>query len=209
MNCILCNTTLREPIHIEKEHRFFKCHQCGSVVRSTDTFPNYETEIDRYQTHNNDVNDPRYQKFVSPITLAVQADFSSQNTLGLDFGAGTGPVITKVLNDKGYKLNLYDPFFHPDKSVLEEKYDYIVSCEVIEHFHHPLKEFQLLKKLLKPNGKLYCMTDIYSDAIDFGNWYYKNDPTHVIFYTEKSLHWILKEIGFNELTIDKRLIDFS
>lgn len=209
MNCILCNSKLLEPIHIEKPHRFYNCSYCGSIVRSTDTFPNAIFEIERYESHNNDVNDPRYQNFVSPITLAVQADFSAQNSLGLDFGAGTGPVIKKVLNDKGYSLKLYDPFFHPDKSVLEEKYDYIVCCEVIEHFHQPLKEFKLLKNLLKPKGKLYCMTDIYRNQSNFGDWYYKNDPTHVIFYTEKSLHWIQKEFGFNELTIEKRLIVFS
>lgn len=209
MNCILCNTHLSEPIHSEKEHRFFECKNCGSVLRGRETFPDDKAEIERYTTHNNDVNDPRYQAFVSPITTAVQSDFSFENTLGLDFGAGTGPVITKVLNNNGYHLNLYDPFFHPDISVLNEKYDFIVCCEVIEHFHQPLKEFQLLKSLLKPNGKLYCMTDIYSQVIDFSKWYYKNDPTHVIFYTEKSLQWIQKEMGFNKLAIDRRLIVFS
>jgi SAM-dependent methyltransferase len=209
MNCILCTSTLTEPIHSEKEHRFYECQNCGSFLRSTDTFPNDEIEKERYETHHNDVNDIRYQKFVSPITQAVQEYFLPQNTIGLDFGAGTGPVITKVLNDKGYNLNLYDPFFYPDKSVLNLQYDYIVSCEVIEHFHNPLKEFQLLKKLLKPKGKLYCMTDIYRKEIDFATWYYKNDPTHVIFYTEKSLQWIQKEIGFDKLMIDRRLIIFS
>lgn len=209
MNCILCNSGLSEPIYVEERHRFYDCNCCGSIVRSVDTFPNDIIEIERYESHNNDVNDPRYQKFVSPITLAVQADFSSHNSVGLDFGAGTGPVITKVLNINGYSLKLYDPFFHPDKSVLKEKYDYIVCCEVIEHFHQPLKEFKLLKNLLKPKGKLYCMTDIYRNQSNFGDWYYKNDPTHVIFYTEKSLHWIQKEIGFNQLSIEKRLIVFS
>ncbi|MCR9181366.1 MAG: class I SAM-dependent methyltransferase [Flavobacteriaceae bacterium] len=209
MNCILCNSRLLEPIHIEKPHRFYDCSCCGSIVRSPDTFPDDILEKERYETHHNDVNDPRYQAFVSPITLAVQADFNPQNTLGLDFGAGTGPVITKVLNDKGYQLNLYDPFFYPDKKVLHLHYDYIVCCEVIEHFHRPLKEFELLKSLLKPGGKLYCMTDIFKIEKDFANWYYKNDPTHVIFYTEKSLQWIQKKMGFNELKIDKRLIIFS
>lgn len=209
MNCILCHSVLEKPIHVEKEHRFFDCENCGSIVRSTDTFPDFETEKERYETHNNDVNDLRYQKFVSPITNAVQANFKPQNSIGLDFGAGTGPVITKVLNDKGYKLNLYDPFFHPDKSVLNQKYDYIVCCEVIEHFHNPFKEFELLKSLLKPSGKLYCMTDIFSKNLDFGNWYYKNDPTHVIFYTEKSLRWIQREIEFSTLEINHRLIVLS
>ncbi len=209
MNCILCNSGLSHILHIEKEHRFYDCSNCGSIIRDKDTFPDSNFEKERYEIHQNDVNDLRYQKFVSPITQAVQNDFLPQGTLGLDFGAGTGPVITKVLSDKGYNLNLYDPFFHPDKSVLNQNYDYIVCCEVIEHFHKPHQEFQLLKSLLKPGGKLYCMTDIFREHLDFGSWYYKNDPTHVIFYTEKSLQWIQKQIGFNTIHIENRLIVFE
>jgi len=80
---------------------------------------------------------------------------------------------------------------------------------VIEHFHHPFNEFQLLKGLLNPNGKLYCMTDIFSETKDFATWYYKNDPTHVIFYTEKTLQWIQKNIGFKRVTIENRLVQFT
>ncbi len=198
MICTLCSSEITISFFSEKEHSFFNCSTCGSVLRGLDTFPTPEEEIIRYEEHNNDVNDIRYQKFVSPITDAVQKNFFPENSIGLDFGAGTGPVITKVLNDKGYKLNLYDPFFIPDTAPLQEKYDFIVCCEVIEHFHHPLKEFKLLHSLLKPNGKLFCMTDIYSKTIDFSTWYYKNDPTHVIFYTERSLQWIKKEMVISE-----------
>jgi len=37
-------------------------------------------------------------------------DFNT-NHKGLDFGAGTGPVISKVLKDKGYCIAQYDIFF--------------------------------------------------------------------------------------------------
>lgn len=209
MNCILCHSILEKPFHIEKQHRFFDCAQCGSIVRGIESFPDKNAEKERYEIHINDVNDPRYQSFVSPITQAVQKDFLPQDSIGLDFGAGTGPVITKVLRDNGYMVNMYDPFFHPDTAVLNQTYDFIACCEVIEHFHKPDKEFQLLKSLLKPGGKLYCMTDIFRKPNEFGKWYYKNDPTHVIFYTEKSLHWIQKEFKFSELVIENRLIVYS
>lgn len=209
MKCLLCSSIIETIFYAEKGISFFKCNCCGAIVRDKKSFMTVAEEKARYQEHNNDVNDLRYQKFVSPITNAVQKDYLSENVLGLDFGAGTGPVITKVLTDKGYKLNLYDPFFIPDISVLKKTYDFIVCCEVIEHFHHPKKEFQLLKGLLKPNGKLYCMTDVFSETKDFATWYYKNDPTHVIFYTEKSLQWIQKNMDFKSVTIEKRLIQFT
>lgn len=209
MNCTLCKSPLQKQIHVENSHRFFECESCFAIVRGKESFLNKEAELQRYQCHNNDVDDPRYQQFVSPITKSIVTDFLPQNTLGLDFGAGTGPVITKMLNQKGYQLNLYDPFFHPNPAALNCTYDYIICCEVIEHFYNPHNEFQMLKKLLKPHGKLYCMTDIYKHHTPFSKWYYKNDPTHVIFYTPKSLQWIQQNIGFQKLNITNRLIVFN
>ena len=169
--------------------------------------PNHEEEIERYQYHNNDVNDLGYQKFVSPIVNAVKQYFNS-NHIGLDFGAGTGPVLSKMLQVAGYQIKQYDPFFHKYPELLNEKYDYIASCEVVEHFHYPDKEFELLKKLLLPNGMLFCMTDIYNPTIDFANWYYKNDPTHVFIYQKETFEWIKTTFNFSDLTIDKRLVSF-
>jgi citrate lyase synthetase len=60
-----------------------------------------------------------------------------------------------------------------------------------------------------PNGKLYCMTEIYHVGIDFKTWNYKDDKTHVFIYHKKSLQWIRKKLGFSNMTIDGRLIIFS
>ena len=59
------------------------------------TFISAEAEKARYLTHNNDVEDERYQQFVSPITSAVMKQVQPLRTFGLDYGAGTGPVIAK------------------------------------------------------------------------------------------------------------------
>lgn len=169
--------------------------------------PDFETEKQRYLSHNNDIEDIHYQQFVSPIVEAVLGDFPPDNK-GLDFGAGTGPVISKMLTDKNYDIKLYDPFFHNYPLLLEEHFDYIVCCEVIEHFHQPLKEFQLLKKILNRPGVLYCMTSLYHPGINFHSWFYKNDLTHVFIYQEETLEWIQHEIGFTKLMLNKNLIKF-
>ncbi|HET8861191.1 class I SAM-dependent methyltransferase [Marivirga sp.] len=170
--------------------------------------PNDDIEIDRYTTHNNDVNDPRYRTFVSPITNGILKHFGGIHH-GLDFGSGTGPVITVVLREKGYSIDSYDPYFDNRPKVLKETYHYIACCEVVEHFHDPSLEFQRLKKLLKPNGKLFIMTDLYHEDIIFENWYYKNDPTHVFFYQESTFECIKKKFGFKSVEITGRLITFS
>lgn len=169
--------------------------------------PDLKEEKMRYEEHINDTENTGYQNFVSPITKSVLANFSPENK-GLDFGAGTGPVISKILNNNNFSIVQYDPFFYNNPKLLNNTYDYIVCCEVMEHFYHPKKEFELLKELLQPNGKLYCMTDLWDESIDFHKWYYKNDLTHVFIYHKKTIEWIKRNIGFSEVTVKDRLITF-
>lgn len=178
------------------------------IFKARKFLPTPMEEKERYELHQNDITDVGYQNFVSPIINAVKNNFYT-DSIGLDFGAGTGPVISKILNDDGYKVRQFDPFFFNDINALQLKYDYIICCEVIEHFHSPNKEFELLKKLLKPKGHLYCMTHIYTKEIDFINWYYKNDNTHVFIYQSETLMNIKASYHFSSLTIVDRLATFQ
>ncbi len=189
-----------------EENRFYRCEQCRGIFRAREYLPSPALERYTYEQHQNDVEDPRYQHFVSPITQAVLRDFGPEHE-GLDFGAGTGPVISKVLIDHGFHIHPYDPFFCPVPALLEKTYDYIVCCEVIEHFHEPAREFSLLHRMLKPQGRLYCMTHLYDESINFGKWYYQTDPTHVFFYQAATMSWICEAFGFSELRIDGRLVE--
>jgi len=190
-----------------KERTYYQCEKCAGISLDESDRLSPADEMKRYLEHNNDVEDIKYQNFVKPIILAICNDFNRHNK-GLDYGAGTGPVITKILTDDSYNIKTYDPYFHNFPYYLKKKYDYIACCEVIEHFYHPYREFKRLKTLLSKNGALYCQTDIYKDNISFKNWYYKNDPTHVFFYTEKTVCWIKEKFNFKEGTIKNRLITF-
>lgn len=166
-----------------------------------------EQERQRYLAHNNSPTDPEYRKFVAPIVDAVKKHFTL-NHLGLDFGAGPAAVIAEILKSKDYKVETYDPFFHDQPALLKQTYDYIACCEVIEHFRDPARGFKLLRSLLKPNGALLCMTELYDEGIDFGKWAYKNDITHRFFYTRRALEWIRVNFNFASLKIDGRLVSF-
>ncbi|MBL1320870.1 MAG: class I SAM-dependent methyltransferase [Methylophaga sp.] len=204
--CPLCHGN-SSKFHNNKQ-QYHQCGACQAVFMGAEYLLDATDEESRYLSHNNDVTDEGYQQFVSPITSAVLIHQTPEQK-GLDFGAGTGPVIAKVLADNHFKLDLYDPFFHNDVTLLEQQYDFIVCCEVMEHFYYPDKEFALLKRLLKPKGRLYCMTDLYRDNIDFANWYYQNDNTHVFFYHQNSLNYIKQQFDFSALTIDGRLITLT
>ncbi len=207
LDCQLCSGAA-DLFKVFKNKVYYLCGGCGAVFLSPEYRLSAEGERARYLSHQNDVNDAGYQNFVKPIVSAVMENFNESHS-GLDFGSGPGPVVSKLLGDKGYQVRLYDPFFCDDAAALETVYDYIVCCEVIEHFKDPVKEFKLLRSLLKDNGKLICMSLLYHPEIDFDKWRYKNDTTHLIFYQKKSLEWIRSRFAFSSLAIEGRLIVFS
>ncbi len=205
--CLLCGE-VSFFFALYRDIEYCRCGNCQAIFMAPRFLPSPEREKKRYEKHNNDINDPRYQEFVSPVVNEVTKNFGSDSR-GLDFGAGTGPVAANLLEKKGYKLELYDPFFRNDGSVLKKKYDYIICSEVIEHFHKPAREFGLMRSLLNPGGSLICMTTIYREYIDFLTWRYKDDETHVIFYHTGSLKWIKNNFSFASLDICDNLIHFK
>ena len=201
MKCPLCKNDLGLKI----DRQYFQCINCMGMVRDERLALDASAERERYLTHNNDVNDPRYQKFTSPISDYILQHFQTGDK-GLDFGSGTGPVISEVLRKYKYNVQQYDPFFANNPALLEQEYNYIFACEVVEHFHDPKKEFQRLKTMLKPGGALILMTLLYSENISFDDWHYRKDPTHVFIYTEFTFNYIRNLFSFKDLKIQDRLV---
>lgn len=206
MKCPLCKTSQNERRVLSP--RFYNCLFCGSVFRNPEDYLSLEEEQERYLNHQNDVDDAGYQSFVSPLVTAVQTSVATPS-IGLDYGAGTGPVATKLLREKGYVMELWDPFFHNNPKALKRKYDFIICCEVIEHFYKPFEEFNRLKGLLNADGILFCKTELLPTTTSFEDWYYKNDKTHVIFYCEQNLSWIKENIGFTRSCIQEDFISYT
>ena len=54
-----------------------------------------------------------------------------------------------------------------------------------------------LDDLLKINSWLGIMTSFYDKSIHFEDWYYRRDPSHVIFYTINTFHFLAESKGWN------------
>ncbi len=207
VKCSLCSA---EAGHLTcfREKDYYRCTNCLSVMMDPLNHLSPQEEKKRYDEHNNDVNDSGYRGFVKPLVDTVLSKFDL-SAAGLDYGAGSGPVASAILKEKGYRIYPYDPFYWNNKALLKLSYNYIICCEVIEHFANPAKEFKLLRSLLKPGGSLICMTEILSSSLDFEQWYYKNDPTHVFFYHPNALAWIKETHHFTSLGLNDRVIHFQ
>ncbi|WP_338766996.1 class I SAM-dependent methyltransferase [Bernardetia sp. ABR2-2B] len=206
MNCTLCESLLKT----KADDFYFICDTCGAYLKDQKFYLNDFQEKEIYEKHKNDVNDIRYQNFTSPITNAILEKFDS-NHLGLDYGCGTAPVISKVLKDSGYKTKLYDPYFYPNENYINYHYDYIFSCEVFEHFYNPKQELEKLLSILHPKGALLIMTLVYDAETDanFKDWYYRKDPTHVFIYTKKTVEFIAERYNLKSKVKNNRMIVFE
>lgn len=209
LSCPLCLQNEIKSSFTNFNRTFYECDVCHLIFVDPCHFLDRESEKKRYETHENDVLDPGYQKFVTPLFQAIKTKVSPEKR-GLDFGAGTGPVLTKLLKDSGYEVELYDPFFHPNRSALEKTYDFIFASEVVEHFYYPRKDFALLGSLLLPAGFLFLMTLIMTEETPRETWFYLKDPTHVCAYSIKTFEWMKNHYGFSKLEVyEPRVVTFQ
>ncbi|GLP95417.1 class I SAM-dependent methyltransferase [Paraferrimonas sedimenticola] len=193
--CPLCQHPHTAAYHRDKKRHYHQCQQCQLVFADPSSLlpPTAEKQI--YQQHENSPEDSGYRKFLSRLALPLIERLPLQQQ-GLDFGCGPGPTLSLMLEESNHTMANYDPYFAPDRSVLRHQYDFITCTEAIEHFYRPGREWQLLCSLVKDNGWLAFMTKMVKSPQAFANWHYKNDPTHVSFFSRETFEFLAKRDGF-------------
>ena len=208
MICIVCKNQKAVDFKNIKQKRYWKCSYCEAIFLDKEFYLSSNDEYKHYLTHNNDVNDPRYKKFLSNLMLPL-IERMKLNSKGLDYGCGPGPALSLMLREKGYQMFNYDPFFHPKKSNLLKKYDFISCSETVEHFHNPFYEFTRFNELLNDGGIIGIMTNFHSKENIFENWYYIKDPTHVVFYSKNTFLIIAKMFKWDCEFLNNNLVFFK
>ncbi|MEE4250976.1 MAG: class I SAM-dependent methyltransferase [Alcanivoracaceae bacterium] len=168
---------------------YFRCQRCQLTFLDPAQLPEAEAERRHYDLHENHPTDPRYRDWLDRLAIPLGERLVGSSE-GLDFGCGPGPALAQMLSERGHAMSLYDPVYAADVSVLQRDYDFVTCTEVVEHFHHPGREFERLATLLRPGGWLAIMTSLLHDGIDFRKWHYRRDPTHVSFYRQATFSWI-------------------
>ena len=205
--CPLCASLKNRPY---ADGRYHNCENCQGLFLPAHNLPKSEEEKKRYDLHTSTLKDAGYHEYIKPLIHAI---FRCQN-IGekcLDFGSGPNSVLSSTLKSAGFSVYQYDPFYQNDLTVLQQQYDFIVACEVVEHFHFPKREFNRLSQtLLKQNGLLYIMTQTFSGSEDdFRNWHYRRDITHVFIYRNETMQWIHQHFSFKELSAEGRVFVFN
>jgi hypothetical protein len=194
--CPLCRRDTVRRFADAGGRRYFECSTCALVFLAPDQRLERTAERARYDTHENDPSDPRYRAFLSRVADPL-VERLSPGAEGLDYGSGPGPTLSVMLEEKGFRVEIYDPFYAPDTEPLDRNYDFVTCTETAEHFFDPREEFERLNALIRPGGLLAVMTEILRDEIDFQDWHYARDPTHVCFYRPATLLWICHRFGWS------------
>jgi len=201
--CPLCaHKWVTEYFYCGRHRDFFRCPQCLLIYVPPEYFLSPEKEKAEYDKHQNSPGDAGYRLFLSRLSVPL-LDQIAPGSKGLDFGSGPGPTLSLLFEEAGHTVNLYDPFYAPEKKVLTEKYDFITMSEVVEHCQNPARDLALLWGLLKLGGWLGIMTGMALDMGAFSQWRYKDDLTHVCFFSTHTMKWIAEQWEV------KQIIDFN
>lgn len=171
---------------------YYHCKECEYIFKSPECYQDLMTQKERYNLHENDENDEGYKAYFQRFLDFVLPQIDKPQT-ALDFGCGTTSLLSKLLEINGIQCDYYDPIYHPDTFNSSKKYELIVSTEVFEHLHHPKEVFESLLSRLDKGGYLALQTQFHTnDSNVFKKWYYRQDPTHIVFFTEKTFKVLCK-----------------
>lgn len=193
--CPLCATAGARWFHRARGREFFRCDRCALTFVPPAFHLPAAAEKSRYDHHRNGPHDAGYCAFLRPMVEAL-APLLPPGAAGLDFGCGPGPTLHLLFAERGFPMQVYDPNYAPETSVLARTWAFITCTETVEHFREPDREFARFDVLLQPGGWLGIMTARTVEDERFPRWHYINDDTHLCFYDQVTLEWVARRHGW-------------
>lgn len=185
---------------------FVLCGHCDLITKDPASHLDWAQQKARYDQHQNQESDAGYVKFLSQLTepllkLAVEKELRI-----LDWGSGPVPVLSRLLKQKGISVEIYDPLYQP---ILPTGVFSAITCsEVIEHFQDPNPAILEIQKYLQTDGVFAGLTSFHQGKKHFQTWWYPRDPTHVVFYSEKTFRWIGGHLNWSVVELNNPVFIF-
>ncbi|MBC7003262.1 class I SAM-dependent methyltransferase [Photobacterium sp. BZF1] len=195
--CPLCHSQSTALFFEDRRRQYFRCGECALIFADPGSRLSPQEEKAHYDLHENNPEDMGYRRFLARLADPLLERIGREPLDGLDFGCGPGPTLSLMLAEAGHNMAVYDPYFADKPAVLDTQYDFVTCTEAIEHFYTPAKEWGQLVGMVKPSGWLGLMTKLARDADAFAQWHYKNDPTHVSFFSRETFHYLAQRDGLD------------
>ena len=207
VHCPLCSSSARH-FHRDKDRAYYRCGNCLLVFVQPEDFLSAEDEKAVYDLHRNTPDDLGYRKFLSRIRDPI-ARIIPAGGRGLDFGSGPGPTLSVMFEELGYLMAIYDPIYATDESVLESEYDFVTATEVAEHLRIPRQSLDRMWRCVRSGGYLGIMSKRVIDRNAFANWRYKDDDTHICFFSVETFKWLAGQWGTEAAFLGKDVVLFQ
>lgn len=190
-----------------------------------------ETTLSKYKySYQNNCSGHHHAYLITPLLemLSQVKSYSQQKLRVLDIGCGNGSL-THLIAQQGYEVVgieesesgvtlarssfpdcqfIQGSIYNLPYAKLDNSFDIVISCEVIEHLFYPRELVRSANKCLKPNGVLIITTPYHG--------YFKNlvlalsgkmdrhfttlwDGGHIKFFSTKTLTELLKQEGYTNI----------
>ncbi|WP_207536945.1 class I SAM-dependent methyltransferase [Sabulicella rubraurantiaca] len=121
----------------------------------------------------------------------------------LDYGGGNG-LLTRIMRERGYLFDSYDPYFGDRTAEPEEKsYDLITAFEVFEHSRDPIGTSRDALRFAKPSGAFLASTLTLPNKADIDWWYIAPRNGHFSIFTSASLDTCARALGRRVLSLSE------
>lgn len=207
MTCKICFSRTKKHLDPLSSKRYAHCLQCQCIALEPSFWVTTKDEKKQYDQHQNSLSNEGYVKMFEDFLDFFWKDILVNSPHVLDFGSGPTPVLSTLIQKRGALVSCYDKFYQPDTIFDRHTYDLITSTEVFEHLENPLETLQLLAQHLNTKGYIAIMTLFHDNSMEnFWKWWYRRDPTHIIFYTPLSLISLAKKCGLEMIKTDNKRI---
>jgi 2-polyprenyl-3-methyl-5-hydroxy-6-metoxy-1,4-benzoquinol methylase len=198
MKCPLCGTA-GSKLFLEEKHRsYYHCNSCDIIFVPEKYHLSPDGEAQRYALHDNSIDNAEYVKYLSEIVPVIK-NLKTRGLRVLDFGCGIKAVLGKLFQIEGINCDSYDPLYSLGTECAAKHYDVLVLNEVVEHLRNPVGEIEMMKRMLGRDGKLILRTSIYPSKEGFHAWWYKEDMTHINFFSLESLSVFARKLGLRRV----------
>lgn len=204
ISCKICINKTNAVYDEQFNQTYYYCPACKYIFLDEKHIVDSQKEKSVYNQHNNTMENEGYVNMFKRFIKRAVEPYEASLTTALDFGCGPGPVLAALLRERGYEVDIYDPYFAPDQDFQCKKYDLITSTEVFEHLTNPLETLKMLQNHINKGGVLAVITLFHPDDTNlFKQWWYRKDPTHISFFQPKTFEVLTEIVG------GLRIIDYD
>lgn len=184
------------------------CYSCGGIGVLPEYYIPEKEQKARYLLHTNSLADTGYEqflrRFIEPIA-AMMREWNVPIRTVFDYGAGPEPALCELMKTVIFpdaEIRGWDPFFLPDGELFADGADLVTCLEVAEHFECVDTGFEGLVRACRPGGFVGVGTmTVPADIKKFLSWWYKEDCTHVSFYTKQALETAAARHGLRSAAV--------